>query len=189
VLDIGTAPIGTSIDYWKILDRKAKSTIRLCLSDSVLLNVLEETKTKDLWDKLGNLYHFKSLVNKIFLRKKPNNLRMRYGDSVAEHLNVFNTVVSQLVSIEIKISNEDKCIIFLCSLPDSWDSLVVSIGSNTTTLNFDEVVSSLLPEEMRRQNMEGQSTYALFARGRSQERNRSMFSIGRYKFKGRYKYP
>jgi hypothetical protein len=85
---------------------------------------------------------------------------------VENHLNAFNTMVSQLVSIEIKISYEDKCIIFLCSLPDSWDSLVVAIGSNTTALNFYEVVSSLLSEEMRWKNMEGQRTYALFSRGR-----------------------
>jgi hypothetical protein len=38
---------------------------------------------------------------------------------VAEHLNAFNAVVSQLVYVEIKISDEDKCIGLLCSLPDS----------------------------------------------------------------------
>jgi hypothetical protein len=171
------------------MDRKAKSTIRLCLSDSVLLNVSEEATAKDLWEKLGKLYQSKSLVNKLFLRKKLYNLRMRDGDSVAEHLNAFNTVVSQLVSIDIKISDEDKCISLLCSLPYSWDSLVVAIGSNTTSLKFEEVVSSLLSEEMRRKNMEGHSTDALFARGRSQERNKSNFSSGRYKSKGRSKSP
>jgi hypothetical protein len=69
--------------------------------------------------------------------------------------------------MEIKISDEDKCINLLFSLPDSWDSLFVAIGSNKTSLKFDEVVSSLLSEEMRRKNMEGQSTNALFSRGRS----------------------
>ena len=117
-VDPGTAPTGTSTDDWKKTDRKAKSTIRLCLSDSVLLNVSEEATTKDLWENLGKLYQSKSLVNKLFLRKKLYNLRMRDGDSVAEHLNAFNTVVSQLVFVEIKISDEDKCISFFCSLPD-----------------------------------------------------------------------
>jgi hypothetical protein len=106
--------------------------------------VSEEPTTKDLWDKLGKLYQSKSLVNKLFLRKKMYTLRMRDGDSVEEHLNAFNTVVSQLVYVEIKISDEDKCISLLCSLPDSWDILVVAIGSNTSALKFDEVLSSLL---------------------------------------------
>jgi hypothetical protein len=65
----------------------------------------------------------------------------------------------------------------------------VAIGNNTTSLKFDKVVSSLLSEEMRHNNMEGQSKETLFARGRSQERNRSKFSSGRSKSKGRYKSP
>jgi hypothetical protein len=111
--------------------------------------VSKEATVKDLWEKLGKLYQSKSLVNKLFLRKKLYNPRMRYGDSVAEHLNTFNTMVIQLVYLEIQISDEDKCISLLCSLPNSWGSLVVAIGNNKTSLKFDKVVSSLLLEEMR----------------------------------------
>jgi hypothetical protein len=98
---------------------------------------------------------------------------MNDGDSTTEHLNAFNTVVSQLLSVDIKILDEDKCTGLLFSLIYSSDSLVVSMASDTTTLSFDDVVSSLLSEEMRWKNMEGQSTDALFARGCSQKRNRS----------------
>jgi hypothetical protein len=189
MVDPITAHIGTSTNEWKKLDQKENSTIRLCLSDSILLNVSEEVTTKDLWDRLGKLYQSKSLVNKIFLRNKLYNLVMRYGDSVAEHLNAFNTMVSQLISIEIKISYEDKCINLLFSLPDSWDSLFVAIGSNTASLKFDEVVSSLLSKDMRHKNMEGWSTNELFARGHSQEINRSKSSSGRYESKSRSKSP
>jgi hypothetical protein len=82
VVDPGIAPIGTSADDWKNLDQKEKSTIRLCLFDSILLNVSEEVTTKDLWEKLGKLYQSKSLLNKLFLIKKLYNLRMRDGDLV-----------------------------------------------------------------------------------------------------------
>ena len=133
----------------------------MCVSDSVLLNLSGEASAKTLWDKLGTLYQSKSLANKLFLWKKLYNLRMKDGDSVTEHLNAFNTVVSQLSSIDIKILDEDKCISLLCSLLDSWDSLVIAIGSNTTTLNFDDIVSALLSEEMRRRNMEGHNGDAL----------------------------
>jgi hypothetical protein len=68
---------------------------------------------------------------------------MKDGDLVIENLNTFNTLVSQLLSIDINIFYQDKCIGLLFSLPDSWDSLVVSIGSNTTILSYNDVVSSL----------------------------------------------
>jgi hypothetical protein len=53
-----------------------------------------EATTKDLWDNLGILYQSKSIVNKLFSRKKLYNLRMRDGDSVTENLTAFNYVVS-----------------------------------------------------------------------------------------------
>ena len=81
------------------------------------------------------------------------NLRMKDGDSVTEHLNAFNTMVIQLSSVDIKISDEDKCISLLCSLPESWDSLVIAIGRNKTNLNFDDIVSALPMEEIRRRNI------------------------------------
>ena len=99
---------------------------------------------KELWDKLGNLYQSKSLVNKLFILKNLYHLRMEYGDFVIEHLNAFNTLVSQLVSVNITIVEEDKCITLLCSLPDS--------STTQSTLKYEDVVSSLLYEEMRQKN-------------------------------------
>eukprot|EP00253_Pinus_taeda_P001585 PITA_01585 len=154
-VDLGTKPTEVTDEEWKKLDWKAKSTIRLCVSDSVLLNVSREATAKALWDKFGTLYQSKSLVNKLFLRK----------------------------------SYEDKCISWLCSLPDSWDSLVIAIGSNATALQFDEIVSALLTEEMRRKNMDNQNGDALSVRGRSQNRNKNKSSSGRSKSRGRSKSP
>jgi hypothetical protein len=56
-----TPPTGMSKEDWENLERRARSTIRLCLEDSVLLNVSGESTSKELWDKLGNLYQSKSL--------------------------------------------------------------------------------------------------------------------------------
>ena len=38
-VDPSTKPTAMLDEYWKKLDRKAKSTIRLCVLDSILLNV------------------------------------------------------------------------------------------------------------------------------------------------------
>jgi hypothetical protein len=85
----------------------------------VFLNVSRESTANDLWDKLGNLYQSKSLENKKFLRKKLYHLKMEDGYSVIEHLNSFNTLVSQLGSVNNMIAKEDRCITLLCSFPDS----------------------------------------------------------------------
>jgi hypothetical protein len=62
-----TPTTGMSKEDWDKLEKRARSTIRLCLADSVLLNVSGESTSKELWDKLANLYQSKSLVNKLFL--------------------------------------------------------------------------------------------------------------------------
>jgi hypothetical protein len=115
---------------------------------------------------------------------------MEDGYSVIEHLNAFNTLVSQLVTVNIAITEEDKRINLLCSLPDSWDNLVVEIGSTTqSTLKYEDLVSSLLSEEMRWKIMDGHNIDALFVRGCSHDRNTSKSWGGRSKSTGRSKSP
>jgi hypothetical protein len=179
-----------SNEDWEKLKIRARSTFRLFLADLVLLNVSEESIAKEIWDKLGNLYQSESLVNKLFLRKNLYHLRMEDGDSMTEHLNAFNTLVSQLVSINITIAEEDKCITLLCSFPDSWQNLVVEIGSTTqSTLKYEDVVSSLLSEEMRQKIMDSHSTDALLVRGPTQDRNPGKPLGWRSKTTGRSKSP
>ena len=67
--------------------------------------------------------------------------------------------------------------------------MVVVIGSSTkSTLNFEDIVASLLSEEMRIKSMENHSTDALSVRlGRTKERGKS--KGGRSKSRGRSKSP
>jgi hypothetical protein len=101
-----TQSTSMSKEYWENMDRRERISIRLYLDDSLLLNVSRESTTKELWEKLGNLYQSKSLVNKLFLQKKLYHLRMEDGDSVTEHLNAFNTLVIQLGYVNIMLVEE-----------------------------------------------------------------------------------
>jgi hypothetical protein len=90
----GTISTGMSMEEWEKLERRARSTIQLCLADLVLPNVSDEDSAKKSWEKLGSLYQLKSMVNKLFLIKKLYLLRTREGSSVTGHLNAFNSIIS-----------------------------------------------------------------------------------------------
>lgn len=79
---------------------------------------------------------------------------MDEGTSVADHLNVFNMIVSQLAFVGVQIDDKDRCMLLLCYFPDSWDHLVMTIGSTTTKLTMKGVVASLLSEEAQRKYSE-----------------------------------
>jgi hypothetical protein len=138
---------------------RERSMIQLCLANLVFLNVSGEDSAKKPWDKLGILYQSKSLVNKLLLIKKPYLLRISEGGSIVENLNAFNTMISQLSSMDIKITKKGKCINLLFPFPDSWDILVMDIGIYSTTLVLEYVAASLFSEETRRKNMEGSTKY------------------------------
>jgi hypothetical protein len=82
VVDSGMKIATMSKEDWVKLERKVRSTIFLCLSNSILLNISREDTTKKLWEKLKNLYQSKSLVNKLFIQKNPFHLGMEDGDSM-----------------------------------------------------------------------------------------------------------
>ena len=74
---------------------------------------------------------------------------MEKGDSITNHLNVFNTIINQLLSVDFTLI-EEKFFGLLCSLLNPWDILVMATRSYNTTLKINNVVGSVLSEEMRK---------------------------------------
>ena len=84
---------------------------------------------------------------------------MKKGTKIYDHLNAFNTLICRLSSMEDIISSEDKVILMLCSLPESWAHFVTSIGfSSVDPLTFDDLVGALIYEENRNKSSLENST-------------------------------
>ena len=119
-------PASMTQDDWDVLDRKALGTIWLCLASSVAFNISDQKTTKDLMKSLDALYEKPSASNKVFLMKRLFNLKMAENGLVAEHLNEYNSNISQLWSVGVIFEDEVHALLILSSLPDSWDSLVMA---------------------------------------------------------------
>ena len=90
----GNKPSGMKQEDWNLVDQKARGMIWLSLVDYVLLNIYEEKTSHSLWKKLEDIYQVKSLVNKIYLRKKLYSLKMDEGSTMENHLNAFNMEIA-----------------------------------------------------------------------------------------------
>ena len=108
----------------KDLMNKAHSMIILALADEVLREVAEETSAAGIWLKLESLYMTKSFANRLYLKKRLHQLKMEEGSLIKEHIALFNKIILDLKSIEIKTEDEDQAILLLCSLPASFENLV-----------------------------------------------------------------
>jgi len=69
---------------------------------------------------LSKMYQKPSASNKIFLMKNLFTLKMADNGSIIEHLNEFNTLTSQLESVEINFDNKIRTLVLLSSLPEAW---------------------------------------------------------------------
>jgi tyrosine-protein phosphatase YwqE len=73
--------------------------------------VAEKKRAKEIWDTLTKLYEFKSLHNKIFLKRRLYTLYMAEIMSVIDHINTMRTLFSQLTNLSQQIEeNEGKTI-------------------------------------------------------------------------------
>jgi hypothetical protein len=172
---------------WEDLDARTLNTIRLFLADEVFSNIDGEERTRGLWNRLDSLYMKISLMNKIFLKRQLYILQMKEGTKIIDHLNVFNTLISQLSSMDVNYKDEDKEITLLCSFSESWDHVITFMWfSSADDIDYDIVVGALFSEEMRRRSTKETSTVEeMVVRGQSIERGKTKRGTSRSRSKGK----
>ena len=174
---LGSKPADMKDEDWTLLDRKALSVIRLSLSRNVAFHTAKAKSTCEALKILSNLYEKPSASNKVHLMRRLFNLKMVESATVAAHLNEFNTITTQLSSVEIEFDDEVKALILLSSLPESWDAVVTAVSASCgkEKLKLDSVRDLVLSEEIRRKQTGTPSGSALNTeiRGRSDSRGRN----------------
>ena len=108
-----------SDEDWEELNLKATSTIRLCLAKNILANVFGILTAKGLWEKFEQIFQAKSLSNWLYLTEQFHTLHMEKGKRISDHLSILNDIILDLEAIGVMISNEDKTLLLIWSLPTS----------------------------------------------------------------------
>ncbi|KAJ8625128.1 hypothetical protein MRB53_033658 [Persea americana] len=158
---------------WQKINPQACSTIRLCLAKDQKCSVMGKTSAKELWQKLEEKYMTKSLENRIYLKKKLFRFEYRQGIFMTEHLDDFNKIIADLMNIDVKIDDDDKALLLLNSIPDSYDHFTHTLINRKTEVKYDVVSATLMNNEYRKTDKHAHrdsSSDALTVRGRSDDR-------------------
>ena len=148
----GVRPDSIKEAEWTKMDRKACGIIRKWVDMSVIHHVAQVKESYKLWTILEELFEQKSALKKASLIRRLVNLKYREGNSVSEHLNNYQQILNELVTVKLTIEDEVQALILLSSLPDSWETLVVTLSNSTRDgeMKLQLVKDSILSEETRR---------------------------------------
>jgi transposase InsO family protein len=171
----GVKPISTTNEDWNKMNRKAVGYIRQWIDQSVFHHVAKEVDAYSLWQKLESLYERKTAQNKAFVIRRLVNLKYKDGHSVTEHLSNFQGLLNDLSTMKLALDDEVQALLLLSSLPDSWETLVVSLSNSAPSgvITMSMVKDSMFNEEARRkeQGISSQSEALVTEkRGRSKSR-------------------
>ena len=145
----GAKPAETKDEEWAKMNRKTVAQIRQWIDHSVFHHVVQEQGAYSLWEKLESMYQAKTARNKTLLMRRLVNHKLRGGTSVTEHTSQFQDLVNQLSASGWILKDEEQAILLLSPLPDSWETLVVTLSNSAPNgkVTMQMVTDALMNEE------------------------------------------
>lgn len=175
----------TTLEKEEMLET-AYSKIILYLADNVLRQVHEAKSALEVWSKLDALYLTKSLTNKLYLKERFFGYKMDVNKDLEQNLDEYNKITLDLNNIGETVSDENKAIILLNSLPESYNEVKSAIRCGRDSLTMDIVLNALRSRELEMRKMKSKESEALIAWGRTEKKtNNRSNSRGRSKSQGK----
>ena len=95
----------------------------------------------EVWLKLESHFQKKTRANKLQRRRKLFSLRLKEGDSVQEHIKAMTEIFDGLSVTGDPISDEDRVVHLLASLPESYNVLVTALKRMRLCLGWKLLLS------------------------------------------------
>ena len=98
---------------------RALATIVLTVDPTLLYLLGELDSPVTVWEKLAGQFQKKTWANKLTLRRKLYSLRLKENDSDHDHIKAMTEIFNELSVIGVEMSEEDRVVHLLASLPDT----------------------------------------------------------------------
>ncbi|XP_073821289.1 uncharacterized protein [Musca autumnalis] len=135
---------------WNRKDQKALSSIFLCMKSDQLSLVKNCVTSREAWVKLEEKFQPRGPSTKVLLFRRILSTKMNVGQTMNEHLKIFNETTNKLHEIDVNIPDEILVIILLSSLPEDYESFVVAMESRDSLPSLAVLNNKLLEEFERR---------------------------------------
>ena len=136
---------------------KTLATIVLAVESSLLYLIgSDPTDPVVVWRTLADQFQRKTWANKLELKQKLFSLQLAEGGSVQEHVKLMTEIFEELSVIGEAISEEDRVVYLLASLPESYNVLVTALEASADVPTLAVVRERLLHEETKMKSRSNQ---------------------------------
>ena len=150
----------------------ALATIVLSVYPTLLyLLGLDHENPTVVWKKLPDQFQKKAWVNKLAVRRKLYNLKLKEGQSMQKHVKMLTVIFDDLSIIGDALDKENQVVHLLASLPESYDMLVTALEASPEVPKLEIVTERLLHEETKQRD-KGSSTIEVKAMTSKQQTSR-----------------
>lgn len=182
------APAATAepkvIEAYNSRKDKALATVVLAVHPSLLYLFGDPTDPVVVWKKLEDQFQKKSWANRLHLRRKLHSMKLKENESVQDHVKVMLEIFNELSVVGDAITDDDKVVYLLASLPESFDTLVTALESNVDVPQMDTVIERLIHEERKLKDRQGSSeprnSGALAARHKNKPRGPQCYGCKKF---------
>ena len=109
--------------------------------------LMREISAVSIWKILDDKYMTNIIENRLYLKKKLFRYEYVKSMSMTEHIDEFNKIISDLLNMDVDMKDEDKAILLLNSLPESYDHLSTTLLYGKDVVKYEDVSSALLVNE------------------------------------------
>ncbi len=133
---------------WHEKARKILYWLSVSVSDSMIVHIQDAKSPKQAWDTLVKMYNTNTQTRKMQLKQKLHNLQ-KNKINISDYSTKMKNLADALASIGAPVDDEDLVAVTLNGLGKEYNQFRISIALQKTFLDFQDIITLLITEEMR----------------------------------------